>query len=244
MADDAEFKDNTKRNLMLGLTLIMLLAVGLRGYVVYRAHHAPAAAAQDTTPDSHLSHDDLVFPRNLHAATLADLQQLDGKRVWVQSGGETTFYAGSAKGADLLKPIDFLRGAEPLDVVHFVSQAVPQDPYADAWLVMLFRRSGDPKLYATQVGTSQGKQDNIVADQKFYYDDPHTLYAWPAAMWKAVDEHQPLAGMNEFQTNLALGQITHTSNTDKGDRTVSYQGNGKPVDVTFVGNKATKITPQ
>ncbi len=243
--DQQEPKDPTLRNLLLGLTALMVLAVAVRVYFVYRAHHAPGAVAQDTMPDTHLTQDDLIFPRSLHAATLADLQVLNGKRVWVQAGGETVFYAGSTKGADLLKPIDFLKGAEPLDVVRFVSQKTPQDRTADAWLVMLFHRPNDPKtLLASQVGTSVGRQDNIVADQKFYYDDPHTLYRWPAATWQAVDAHQPLNGMNEFQANLALGQITHVSSSDKGNRTIVYQGNGKPVEVTFVGNKATKITPQ
>ncbi len=243
--DEEQPKDNTMRNLLLGLTAVMLLAIAVRVYFVYRAHHAPAAGAQDTVPDTHLTRDDLVFPRNLHAATLADLQQLDGKRVWVQAGGETVYYAGSAKGADLLTPIAFLKGAEPLDVVRFVSQKTPQDHTADAWLVMLFHKPSDPKaLLATQVGTSEGKQDNIVADQKFYYDDPHTLYLWPAEIWHAVDEHTPLQGMNEFQANLALGQITKVSGDEKGERTVSYQGNGKPVDVTFEKNRAAKITQQ
>lgn len=244
--EDGQFKDNGTRNLLLGATLLMLLAGAVRGYFVYRAHQTQAAVVQqDTTPDTHLTRDDLIFPRNLHAATLADLQQLDGKRVWVQAAGETIYYAGSARGADLLKPIAYLKGAEPLNVVRFVSQKTPQDKTADSWLVMLFHKADDPKtLLATQVGTQVGKQDNIVADMKFYYDDPHTLYAWPAAMWQAVDSHQPLAGMNEFQANLALGQVTSTSNSDKGNRSVTYSGNGKPVEVTFVKNRATKITPQ
>ena len=170
---------------------------------------------------------------------------LDGKRVWVQSAGETVYYAGSARGADLLKPIDFLKGAEPLEVVRFVSQKTPQIATADAWLVMLFHRADDPKtLLATQVGTTVGKQDNIVADEKFYYDDPHGLYKWPAATWQAVDAHKAIAGMNEFQANLALGQVTHVSGDEKGERTVSYQGNGKPVDVTFAKNRATTISGQ
>ncbi len=245
-ADDKPMKDNTVRNLLLGLTVVMLLAVGIRFYFAYRAHTTPATVVgKDETPDTHLTNDDLVFPRNLHASSLQDLQVLDGKRVWVQASGETVYYAGSATGANLLKPIGFLQGAEPLDVVRFVSQKTPQDQMADSWLVMLFHKAGDAKtLLATEVGTTVGRQDNIVADQKFYYDDPHGLYKWPADIWKAVDAHQAVAGMNEFQTNLALGQITKLGSGEKGNRTNTYLSGQKLVDVTFAGNKATKVVAE
>ncbi len=249
MADDVELdapKDNSLRNLLIGFTAVMLLAVAVRFYFVYRAHVAPAATvAKDDTPDTHLTNDDLVFPRNLHASSLADLKVLDGKRVWVQSGGETVYYTATAKGADLKKPLGYLQGAEPLEVVSFVSQQTPADPYVTAWLGMLFHKPGDAKtLFATQVGTTVGKQDNIVTDQKFYYDDPRGLYKWPAVVWQAVDAHQAIAGMNEFQTNLALGPINKLGAGEKGNRTNTYLHGEKLVDVTFVGNKATKIEPQ
>ena len=158
MAEHVELdepKDNSMRNLLLGFTVVMLLAVAVRVYFVYRAHHAAETAAADATPNYHVTKDELVFPRKLNATSLADLQLLDGKRVWVQSGGETVFYAGTPKGADRLKPIAFLQGAEPLDVVKFVSQPTPEARNADAWLTMLFHRPTDPKtLLATQVGTS------------------------------------------------------------------------------------------
>lgn len=244
--DESTPKDNSLRNLLLGFTAVMLLALAVRFYFAYRAHVAPAATvAKDETPDTHLTNDDLVFPRNLHASSLADLKVLDGKQVWVQSGGETLYYAATAKGADLKKPLGYLQGAEPLQVVGFVSQQTPSDPYVNAWIGMLFHKPGDAKtLLATQVGTTVGKQDNIVADQKFYYDDPHGLYKWPANVWQAVDAHSPIAGMNEFQTNLALGPISKLGTGEKGNRTNTYLHAEKLVDVTFVNNKATKITPQ
>jgi hypothetical protein len=242
--DEDAPKDNSLRTLLIGFTVVMLLAVAVRFYFAYRAHVAPATTvAKDETPDTHLTNDDLVFPRNLHASSLADLQALDGKRVWVQSGGETVYYAATAKGADLKKPLGYLQGAEPLEVVKFVSQQTPADPYVTAWIGMLFHKPSDAKtLLATQVGTTVGKQDNIVADQKFYYDDPHGLYKWPADVWKSVEAHQAIPGMNEFQANLALGPISKLGNGEKGDRTNTYVHGEKLVDVTFAGNKATKIT--
>ena len=40
-----------------------------------------------------------------------------------------------------------------------------------------------------------------------------------------------------------LGQVSQSGSQKKGDRTVHYYNLGKPYDVTFVSDKATKIEP-
>jgi len=50
--------------------------------------------------------------------------------------------------------------------------------------------------------------------------------------------------MSERQAALALGQISTSPGQDYGNRTVNFDHQGHPVDVTFVQNKATVIRPQ
>jgi hypothetical protein len=49
--------------------------------------------------------------------------------------------------------------------------------------------------------------------------------------------------MTEQQVGLALGQVMTTDSQTLGDRAVHYNNLGHPVDVTFVNNHATAVTP-
>ena len=42
---------------------------------------------------------------------------------------------------------------------------------------------------------------------------------------------------------MALGQVITPHGDNVGDRSVSFDNNGKPVTIDFQGNKAVKITP-
>ena len=84
----------------------------------------------------------------------------------------------------------------------------------------------------------------LIASDVFYIQDPHQLYKhWPPDVWKAIDAHEAKVGMNELQVNSALGMPQRTGGGDYGDRTLEYSNGGKPVKVSFSGNKAVEITP-
>ena len=73
-----------------------------------------------------------------------------------------------------------------------------------------------------------------------FYDDPHQLYKhWGPEIWKAVDAHQVILGMNERQVELSLGQVSKSTSKDFGNRMVVFANLGKPMAVTFVNNKVT-----
>ncbi len=97
--------------------------------------------------------------------------------------------------------------------------------------------------YATPVGAIDGSEEQYFSDLLYFYDDPHTIYTnWPKDVWTAVDAHQAKPGMNELQTRLALGQKVQTDDPKtEGNRTVTYDADGKKWTVTFAKDRATKV---
>ena len=84
----------------------------------------------------------------------------------------------------------------------------------------------------------------LLSDQIFFYDDPHVLYKhWGPEIWKEVDAHQVILGMNERQVDLSLGQVSQSTSQDFGNRMVVFSNLGKPMAVTFVKNKVTAFRP-
>jgi len=108
--------------------------------------------------------------------------------------------------------------------------------------MVVFTMPGDSKEFATAVGFLRGGQETYYCDLLFFYDDPHTIYAhWPKDVWAAIDAHQAKPGMNELQTRLAVGQKMHADSRNEGNRTVTYDQNGKKWTVTFVKDRATLV---
>jgi hypothetical protein len=107
----------------------------------------------------------------------------------------------------------------------------------------VFTLPNEKQEYATPVGAMEGSEEQYYSDLLFFYDDPHSIYThWPADVWTAVEAHQAKPGMNELQTRLALGQKIQTDNPKtEGNRTVTYDLNGKKWTVTFVHDRATKV---
>ncbi len=58
----------------------------------------------------------------------------------------------------------------------------------------------------SQSASEKGSDFECYSDNIFFIEDPRELYKhWPADVWKAVDEHRVLPGMNELQASFALG---------------------------------------
>ena len=94
------------------------------------------------------------------------------------------------------------------------------------------------------VGYQQDGQYTFYTDEIFFYDDPHELYKhWGPEIWKAVDSHQVILGMNERQVELSLGQVSKSVSQDYGNRMVVFANMGHPMAVTFVNNKVTAFRP-
>jgi hypothetical protein len=228
----------------IGATVVLVLAVGVRVGLIYRERNAPdkalKPAAREVIPE-----DDLVYLKLKHPSSLADVKELKGSTVWVSAGGQLEFYPYTGHTAQYGKSAGTLLGAEPLVVKDMVEQVAPKSassriPAGDKQVLMVFTRPDDSKEYAAPVGYRQGKDYTFYTDEILFYDDPHELYKhWGPEIWKAVDAHQVVLGMNERQVELSLGQVSKSTSQTYGNRMVVFANLGKPMAVTFVNNKVT-----
>jgi len=228
----------------IGATVVLVLAVGVRVGLIYRERNAPdktfKPAAREVIPE-----DDLVYLKQKRPTSLADVKELKGSTVWVSAGGQLEFYPYVGHTVQYGKSAGTLLGAEPLVVKDMVEQVAPKGatfriPAGDKQVSMVFTRANDPKEYAVPVGYRQAGQYTFYTDEILFYDDPHELYKhWGPEIWKAVDAHQVVLGMNERQVELSLGQVSKSTSKDYGNRMVVFANLGKPMAVTFVNNKVT-----
>ncbi len=242
--------DNGKKY-AIGGTIALLLVVGIRVGLIYRERHqeikAPATAAYTSDPD------DLVFLKKLRPDSMKDVRDLIGKTLWVSAGGQMDYYPYANHKAEYAKSQGVLLGAEPLAVKDAIEQVAPKAatfriPGGDRQVLLVFTlpKSKDPEAqYAVPVGYREGTTYTFQTDEIFFYEDPHVLYKhWTPDQWKAIDEHRVIPGMNERQVELSLGQVSNSGSQDYGNRTVTFDHQGHPIDVTFEKNKATTIRGQ
>lgn len=232
-------------------TIILIAAVGIRLEMLHKERNAPmklppAAATQK------ISDDDLVFLKKKRPDSMADIKTLIGTKLWVSAGGQMDYYPVVGHRVEYGKSAGILLGAEPLIVKGAVEQVAPKKatfriPGGDRQVSLVFTlpQSPDPaKEYAVPVGYHQDGQYTFYTDEIFFYDDPHELYKhWGPEIWKAVDAHQVILGMNERQVELSLGQVSKSTSQDYGNRMVVFANTGKPMAVTFVSNKVTAFRP-
>jgi len=215
--------------------------------------NAPAVQknAYEETP---LTDDQAVFLRKMRPDSLKDERELIGKTIWVSAGGQMDYYKDTGKHVDYAKPVGVLLGAEPLVIRDVFEEKAPANSRAvfriapgqrQVLLAFTMPNSTDTKqLYAVPVGNFDEGIYNFFTDEIFFYDDPHVLYKhWGTAMWAHIDKHEPVLGMSENQAMMALGQVITPHGDKVGDRSVTFDNNGKPVTIDFQNDKATKITP-
>jgi hypothetical protein len=228
----------------IGATVVLILAVGVRVGLIYRERNAPdesvKPAAREVIPD-----DDLVFLKKKRSDSMKDIKELVGSTVWVSAGGQLEYYPVVGHTAQYAKSVGTLLGAEPIVIKDAVEQVAPKAatfrvPGGDKQVLLVFTKPDDTKQYAVPVGYRQAGQYTFYTDEIFFYDDPHQLYKhWGPDIWKAVDTHQVILGMNERQVELSLGQVSKSTSTDYGNRMVVFANLGHPMAVTFVKNKVT-----
>ena len=233
--------------LAIGGVVILLLAVG--GEVLYLRHERSKPMVIKGPEREVIADDDLVFLKKKRPDTLKDIKDLKGSKLWVSAGGQLEYYPFVGHAVQYGKSAGTLLGAEPLVAKDAVEQVAPKAatfriPGGDKQVLLVFTKPDDPKEYAAPVGYRQGGQYTFFTDEIFFYDDPHELYKhWGPEIWKAVDAHQVILGMNERQVELALGQVSKSTSNDYGNRMVVFANLGKPMAVTFVKNKVTAFRP-
>jgi hypothetical protein len=231
----------------IGATAVLILAVG--GELMYLRHERNAPAIVKAPEREVMADDDLVFLKKKRPDSMKEAKELKGSTLWVSAGGQIDFYPYVGHAAQYGKSAGTLLGAEPIVVKDAVEQVAPKDatfriPGGDKQVLLVFTRPEDTKEYAAPVGYKEGGIYTFFTDEIFFYDDPHGLYKhWGPEIWKAVDTHQVILGMNERQVELALGQVSQSTSKDYGNRMVVFANGGKPMAVTFVKNKVTAFRP-
>jgi hypothetical protein len=227
----------------IGATVVLVLAVGVRVGMIYRERNAPVAVK---APEREvIADDDLVFLKQKRPSSMSDIKDLYGSRLWVSAGGQLDYYPVAGKTVQYGKTVGTLLGAQELTVKTAVEQVAPASathriPGGDRQVSLVFTLPGDAKEYAVPVGYRQDGQYTFYTDEIFFYDDPHVLYKhWGPAVWKAVDAHEVILGMNERMVELSLGQVSKSTSKDYGNRMVVFANLGKPMAVTFEKNKVT-----
>jgi hypothetical protein len=233
------------------LALILVPAVLILAIGIWRIHvvRSQPPVAPPHNQERQLSEDEMVVPRKLFIDSLSSARALVGKPVWIQAGYELDYYPYVDRRVDFAHKAGVLPSAQQLNITDIVTQKIPAGvptrvPRAGTQAFAVFTMPGDPKEYATAIGTIAGSDTAFYCDNVFYYDDPHQMYKfWPADIWQSIDRHQPKLGMNELQTSMALGVMQQSDSSDYGNRTVTYDAGGKHWSVTFENDKATQIQP-
>jgi hypothetical protein len=236
----------------IGISVVMVLALGVRIGLIYKANHEPGPTRPGETASRKIDPDFLVFRKKMRPSTPADEKDLIGKTVWVAAGGQLSYFPDKGKHADYAKPQGVLPGAEAMVVHEVFEQKAPAGVtmsipagQKQVLLGVSLPQSSDPKaMYAVPVGDFDEGSYTFLSDEILFYDDPHQLYNhWPAAVWQHIDKHEAAVGMTEDQVAMALGQVATPSNETAGNRSILYANAGHPVTVEFTDGKATRVSP-
>jgi hypothetical protein len=228
----------TKRMIQVALLAAFVLAA-IRLVMVFRERKDEGALKMTTQHgvDTGLSADAYVVPKRLHAYDLKSAKQLVGKPIWVREGYRSTIYPAPGGKVDFNQEAGTLL---PIERIEVKDVRLAPAPNGVQEVVLLFERTSTE--LAVPIGTLQGKDYSIYADELFFIEDPHQLYKhWSADAWQAIEQHQMKAGMNELQASFALGMGTPEQSDDSEKRVVDYPNGGHPIIVTYRGGKATRI---
>ena len=228
-------------------TAIVLAIASIYTYHIWQKRQNPGVAKQGQ--EQPLTADDVAVVRMEFPAHFDDVKDLEGKSVWMKNGYTMPYFAYTGGRVNFKKKVGVVPPLQKMDVKKAVETAVPKDvddgiSHGQKQALVVFTMKGDEKQeFATPVGVQDGADEQYYDDLLFFYDDPHKIYThWPADVWSAVDQHQAKQGMNELQTRLALGQKIQTDDPKtEGNRTVTYDADGKKWTVTFRNDKATDV---
>lgn len=227
-------------------TLVTLAIGGIYLLSVWKHRRDPGVIGRQDASQQ-VDMDDVAVVRSLSAAHFEDLLALQGTSVWMKNGYAIPYFSYAAGQVQFGKRVGLIPALQRLDVKKIVKSAVPANVYdgmghGSRQAFAIFALPGGKELFATPVGNMEGSDENYFCDLLFFYDDPHGIYNyWPKDVWAAIDAREAKVGMSELQTRLAIGQNRHTTSREEGDRTVTYDQNGKRWTITYLKNKATEI---
>ncbi|MGB8260855.1 MAG: hypothetical protein WCE75_10915 [Terracidiphilus sp.] len=226
----------------------LTLAIGGTYLLIVWHHRRQPAVTEQTDDRSRIERlDDAAIVRTIYPTSFDDLKPLEGKPVWMKNGYTMSYYPYADGRVDFAKRAGVIPSAARLDVKKIVKVSAPANAHdgiepAGPQAFAVFSLAGGNELYSTPVGTMAHGAEAYYSDILFYYDDPHKIYDhWPKDVWAAVDAHQAKTGMTELETQMAIGRKMRSDSQDVGDRTVSYDQNGKHWTVTFVKDQATAV---
>lgn len=228
-------------------TAIVLVIAAIYIFVVFKKRQNPGAVNQ--AQQQQVTADDVAVVRMEFPQHFEDVKDLEGKSVWMKNGYTIPYFPYTGGKVDFKKSAGLIPPLQKLNIKKAIKAAVPADvddgiSHGQHQALVVFTLPGDDKQqYATPVGAINGATEQYYDDLLFFYDDPHTIYShWPKDVWDAIAAHQARPGMNELQTRLALGQKIQTDTPQaEGNRTVTYDTDGKKWTVTFEHDKATSI---
>jgi hypothetical protein len=231
----------SRKKLQIVMLAAIVIAGGRAAYIVYDRYQERKEAEQPKKEVA-LKADYYVSPRKLHPYDLKSARELTKQPVWVRAGYFHTYYPYDVARhkADFAHESGTLLPLQKIQIQDVVTDTSPKDPGSKQ---VLARFELDGKGYAVPIGAKQGADFKIYSDDIFFIEDPHELYKhWPAEVWQAIDQHEARPGMNELQAGFALGAgIPEGSGGEYGSRTLHYANGGKPMIITFHGDKAVEI---
>ena len=226
-------------------TAITLVIASIYMFTVWKKRHNPGVVNQ---PQQQLTSDDVAVVRMEFPAHFDDVKDLEGKSVWMKNGYTMPYFAYEAGKVDFKKREGVIPPLQKLDIKKAVKAAVPADvddgiSHGQRQALVVFTLPNNKQEYATPVGAMDTGEEQYYDDLLFFYDDPHAIYShWSKDVWNAVDTHQVKPGMNELQVRMAVGQKIQTDNPQtEGNRTVTYDADGKKWTVNFRDDKATTV---
>jgi hypothetical protein len=231
------------------ILIVMLITLTLGGiylFFVWKHRQNPGVIGQNDAGQS-LSKDDLVVMRAFFPAHFEDLARFEGTTVWMKNGYTMPYFPYAGGHVEFDKRVGVIPAAQRLEVKKIIKAAVPAKvddgiEHGSRQAFAVFTLLESAELFATPVGYMEGNEETYYTDLLFFYDDPHTIYDhWPKDVWAAIDAHQVKPGMSELETRMAIGQKMHPDGDEEGNRTVTYDQDGKHWTVTYVQNKATEI---
>jgi len=235
--------EEAKQRIQIALALAVVVA-GLRaGYILYERHEEFVAAQKvvEAKKAGYSNADYYVVPKKLYPFDLKSAQQLTQQPVWVKEGYRYTYY----RYVPVVKTVDFAHEAgllgplERMDIKDVLAVAAPG---GRRQVVATFEKDGHS--FAVPIGFVTEGQYKIYSDEMFFVEDPHELYKhWTADVWQAVAQHEVKPGMNELQTDFAVGMGVPDAGATSEEKTVRYPNGGKPLVVSYRDGKAAEIKP-
>jgi hypothetical protein len=234
-----------RQKIQLALIAALVVASVRAGIIFYQRHQERIAIEQQKKAKDagYANADYYVNPKKLHPFDLKTAKQLTEQPAWVREGFHFAYYPydTATKRVDFSHEAGLLGPIEKLAIKDVITSNPPGG--GDKRQVMaVFEKEG--KSYVVPIGYEGNGEFTIYSDDMFFIEDPHDLYKhWPADVWQSVEQHQVKPGMNEMQTDFAVGMGIPDSGSSQLERTVRYPNGGKPLVIVFHDGKVAEVKP-